>query len=130
MAKAPINIKIEGDYNDRDIKRVQRDLESLKKNTNQSQQEFSKMSKATKAAGIAVAAAVAGMGYAATRFAADSIRAASDLDESQSKVTAVFKDQADEVMAWAETSSTAFGQSKQQALEAAGTYGNLSLIHI
>ena len=31
MAKAPINVQIEGDYNDKDIKRVMRDLESLQK---------------------------------------------------------------------------------------------------
>lgn len=125
MAKAPINIKIEGDYTDRDIKRAMRDLESLKKDAGGTQQEFGKMSKGMKMAGIAVAAAAAGMAAAVGKFAISSISAASDLDESQSKVTQVFKDQADEVLAWADSSATAFGQSKQQALEAAGTYGNL-----
>lgn len=125
MAKAPINIKIEGDYTDRDIKRAMRDLESLKKESGGTQQEFGKMSKGMKMAGIAIAAAAAGMAAAVGKFAISSISAASDLDESQSKVTQVFKDQADEVLAWADSSAKAFGQSKQQALEAAGTYGNL-----
>lgn len=51
--------------------------------------------------------------------------AASDLEESLSKVNVVFGKNAKEVEAWAKNSATAFGQSKQQALEAAGTYGNL-----
>jgi hypothetical protein len=120
-----INVKIDGDYNNKDIKRAISDLKALENNAQETQGKFSGMSKGMKVAGAAVAAAAAGMAYAVGRFAVDSIGAASDLQESQSKVTAVFKDQADEVMAWADTSATAFGQSRQQALEAAGTYGNL-----
>jgi hypothetical protein len=54
-----------------------------------------------------------------------SITDASNLAEAQSKVNAVFKNQAREIQAWAKTTSTAFGVSQRQALEAAGTYGNL-----
>lgn len=54
-----------------------------------------------------------------------SIKAASDMNESMSKVQVVFGDASESVLAWAEDSATAFGQSKQQALEAAGTFGNL-----
>jgi hypothetical protein len=68
-------------------------------------------------AAIGVGAAVAGITLA--------IHAASDLEESLSKVNVVFGDSADEVEAWAATAATAFGESKQQALEAAGTFGNL-----
>lgn len=53
------------------------------------------------------------------------INDASRLQEAQSKVTAVFKNQASEVQKWANTTSAAFGVSRRQALEAAGTYGNL-----
>ena len=53
------------------------------------------------------------------------VNAASDLQESLSKTDAVFKGNAREVKAWADTASTSFGQSKQQALEAASTFGNL-----
>jgi hypothetical protein len=56
------------------------------------------------------------------KFAID---AASNLQESLSKTDAVFKHNADEVKRWADTAASAFGQSKQQALEAAGTFGNL-----
>jgi hypothetical protein len=68
------------------------------------------------------------MGSAASRavqFVGDSIQAASSLAESQSKVNVVFGQSAAEITKWADTASDAFGQSKQQALEAAGTYGNL-----
>lgn len=125
MAKDGIKVHIYGDYDNKDIDKAIRDLKSLKTDAGQAEKQMGVMSKGMKAAGVAIAAAAAGMGYAVGRFAVDAISAASDLGESQSKVTAVFKDQADEVMAWAETSATAFGQSKQQALEAAGTYGNL-----
>lgn len=54
-----------------------------------------------------------------------SIKAASDLSESMNKVQVVFGNASDSILAWSEDSATAFGQSKQQALEAAGTFGNL-----
>lgn len=50
---------------------------------------------------------------------------ASDLNESMSKVEVVFGKNADAVKKWASTASTSIGQSKQEALEAAGTFGNL-----
>lgn len=58
-------------------------------------------------------------------YLTDAVRAASDLNESQTKAAVVFGKSAGEIDKWASTASTAFGQSKQQALEAAGTYGNL-----
>lgn len=50
---------------------------------------------------------------------------AADLAESQSKVGVVFGESAADIEKWAGDSAQAFGQSKKQALEAAGTYGNL-----
>lgn len=60
-----------------------------------------------------------------TDFMGDSVRAASALSESMGKSSVVFGDNADEMEAWADRADTAIGQSKQQALEAAGTFGNL-----
>lgn len=77
---------------------------------------------AKKAAGFFVAA------FAAVKiggFLKDSIGEAVDLGENASKVGVVFGDMADEIEAFASTSSTALGQSKNQALEAAGTFGSL-----
>jgi ABC-type transporter Mla subunit MlaD len=53
------------------------------------------------------------------------VQASSNLAESQSKVNVVFGEASKEITDWANNSAKAFGQSKQQALEAAGTYGNL-----
>jgi hypothetical protein len=50
---------------------------------------------------------------------------ASNLQEAQSKVTAVFGTQAQQIFKWGQTTSTALGVSSRAALEAAGTYGNL-----
>ena len=73
------------------------------------------------AAGFLGGAAVAGL----SQIIEGAISDATDLAESTSKVEVVFGDASEAVMEWADTSATAFGQSKQAALEAAGTYGNL-----
>lgn len=54
-----------------------------------------------------------------------SIKDASNLQEAQSKVTAVFGDQAKEIFKWSKTTASSLGVSSRAALEAAGTYGNL-----
>ena len=53
------------------------------------------------------------------------VEATSDLGESTSKVGVVFGDSAKAVEAFAATAPAALGQTRQQALEAAGTFGNL-----
>jgi len=63
--------------------------------------------------------------FAGAKVIGDSVKAASDLAESQSKVGVVFGESSAAVEAFAESSATAFGQSKAQALEATGTFGNL-----
>lgn len=71
-------------------------------------------------AGLA-ATAMAGVGA----FIASSIGPASDLNETVSKVGVVFADSADQVLKFGETSAASLGMSKNAALSAAGTYGNL-----
>jgi hypothetical protein len=74
----------------------------------------------------AAAGALSAFGTAAVvngiRSAVD---AASDLAESGSKVAVVFGESAPEIQEWATTAATSVGLAKQQALEAAGTFGNL-----
>jgi hypothetical protein len=53
------------------------------------------------------------------------ISAASNLQESVSKINAVFGSTAPTIIAWSETTAKALGISQRAALEAAGTYGNL-----
>ena len=56
---------------------------------------------------------------------AASVKAASDLSETRNKVRVVFGEMGDDMLDWGNTAATAFGMSKQEALEAAGTFGNL-----
>lgn len=53
------------------------------------------------------------------------IDAGSNLEESMSKINVVFGDSAQSVKDFASTAAQSMGISNQQALEAAGTYGNL-----
>lgn len=73
------------------------------------------------AAGIAVAKgldlAVSGIG--------NSISLARDYNEILSKSNTIFGDQASAIENWAGSASTAFGQSKAQALDAAASFGNM-----
>lgn len=58
-------------------------------------------------------------------LAGRAIDAASDLNESLSKSQVVFGDNAKAIEDWADTAATSVGLSKQAALEATGTFGNL-----
>lgn len=77
-----------------------------------------KMSSAGKRATLFMTTPILGAGVAA-------FKAASDLGESMSKVSVVFGENAKDIESWASTAATSMGQSKQEALEAAGTLGNL-----
>lgn len=122
MAQKGVAVRVYGDWDGSKIKQAQKDVSVFGKQVD----GFSgQIKKSFSGLGIAIGAAVAGAGVAVTKFVGDSISAASDLSESQSKVDAVFKNSAGAVNEWASNSAIAFGQSKQQALEAAGTYGNL-----
>jgi hypothetical protein len=58
-------------------------------------------------------------------FAKESIMAASNMAESLSKVNVVFGESAQSVIDFSKTAADSMGMSSQEALEAAGTYGNL-----
>ena len=55
-------------------------------------------------------------------FVGDAIKLASDLGETTSKVGVIFGDNAQEIQSWARTTSTSFGQTTQQAMDAAATF--------
>jgi hypothetical protein len=61
-------------------------------------------------------------GQALLQFGADSVGAASDLQETLSKTQVLFGDNAASVQAWADSAALAFGQSTQTALDAAATF--------
>jgi len=64
---------------------------------------------------------LAGLGIVVNK----TIKDASNLQEAQSKVTAVFGEQAKQIFKWSSSTSSSLGVSSRAALEAAGTYGNL-----
>lgn len=66
----------------------------------------------------AVTAPLVGMGVSA-------VNAASDLEESMNKVNVVFGENANAIKGFVSTSAESLGLSKQAALEATGTFGNL-----
>lgn len=62
---------------------------------------------------------------AATVFAKKSVDNASDLEETLSMSTVVFGDNADAIVAWSESAARSAGLSKQSALDAAATFGDM-----
>jgi hypothetical protein len=77
------------------------------------------LDKVRSAAKVAFAAGAA----AAGAFAVKAVSAASDLAETQSKVGQIFGDSARDVLKFSDTAATTLGQSRQQALDAAATFG-------
>jgi hypothetical protein len=74
-----------------------------------------------KALAIAGTAAFAAVSASSVKL----VNMASNLEESQSKVNTVFGASSDVITKFAETSARSFGITKQAALEATGTFGNL-----
>lgn len=72
---------------------------------------------------ISRGAMVAGAGLVV--LAKQSIKAASDMAETQNKVKVIFGDSSEKVKTWGETSARSMGMSSRTAVEAAATYGNL-----
>ena len=73
-------------------------------------------------------AATMGVAFAATQvvqFGKDVIMSASSMNESVSKVKVVFGEGAGAVLEFGKSAAKSMGMSNQQAIEAAGTYGNL-----
>src|SRR5690606_38001352 len=96
------------------------------KDLDKAQGKFGKFKDVVSGMAMGVGIAVAGMaieaGKALIQFGADSVTAASDLNETMSKSEVLFRDNAKSVQAWADNAALAFGQSKQQALDAAATF--------
>lgn len=78
---------------------------------------------ATIGKGLALGIAGAAVGVGA--FMSNAIGASSDLSESLSKSNTIFGENAKEMEKWAATGARSFGQSKQQALENAASFGNM-----
>jgi hypothetical protein len=84
-----------------------------------------KLGEFTKASAKYIAAGAAVGGTVVATVMAKAVNEASNLQESLSKSSVVFGDSAADVQSWAKTAANAFGQSNQQAMEAAATIGNM-----
>ena len=74
---------------------------------------------------VAGGAAIGAATTAVTAFSIAAIGQASDLNETLTKTAVVFGDMSDEVINFGENAATTMGMSKNEALGAAATYGNL-----
>lgn len=72
--------------------------------------------------GLGIAGIAASAATQVVSFMGDSIGAASDLGETLSKTSVLFGDSANAVVQFADTAAAQFGQSRQQALDAAATF--------
>ena len=75
--------------------------------------------------GPALIAASAAAGAFAVKLGVDAVNAASDLIETQNKVSEIFGDSTQSILDFASTSVTALGQTEEQALDAAATFAAL-----
>jgi hypothetical protein len=118
MAKNEVRIRITGDASS---------LGSSLKGASDEVEGFatglkSRLGAVSVAAGALLAGGItAGLG-AAAGLLTSSIGAASDMGETVSKIGVLFGDQAKAIESFAEASATQFGQSKQQAMDAAATF--------
>ena len=121
----PILVRLEADISNlkAGLAQAESGIKSIDNNVKTAGAGMTKFTSTLKSVGAAMGVAFAGQQLAT--FAKDSIMAASDMNESISKVAVVFGDTADAVYKFGETAAKSMGMSNQQALEAAGTYGNL-----
>jgi len=120
-----VGVNIVSTFDSKGIERAVKDFKKIDGATNKAGYSLRTFDKAlsngvVKLAKFGAVAAVAG-GIVAKQLVAS----ASSLQESLSKVNAVFGSSANQVVAWSETTAKALGVSQRAALEAAGTYGNL-----
>ena len=101
---------------------VKGDFSSLDKSiASQSKRTKSNFAKIGKAAAIGLGAGLAG----AAVLTKKSVDAAVDLGEQINKTRVVFKGSEKDILRWSKTTASGIGTSRREALEAAGTFGNM-----
>jgi hypothetical protein len=97
-------------------------IDGLNKGQKESQTFGDKIDNINRKVGLAFAAMGAAATAMAVKFTKDAIGAASDLEETISKIGVVFGDSASEIEKFAETAAKDIGQSRVQALDAAASF--------
>lgn len=98
------------------------DTTDFKQKMDKSGEALEKIGEKAKKGGLIM---TAGITAPLVALGAKSLLTASDVEESLNKVNVVFGRSSKEVVSFTENAASALGMSQQQALEAAGTYGNL-----
>lgn len=127
MATDGIRVHIYGDYDNKQIDKAIRDLQTLR--TEGDKNPLQRLGAGIQGFGDSIAKFGGSMTknvtlpLAAVGFAAyGAIQAGSDLAESQSKVGQIFGETGDDIIAWSKTTADALGVSQQGALDAASTF--------
>lgn len=102
--------------------RVTAEVSDLEKKLRSVQKTLSKTGEKFKSVGASLTKAITVPLAGVATAAGFAINAASDLGETQSKVGELFGESANKINEWATTAATAFGQSKQQAMDAAANF--------
>lgn len=97
-------------------------VDGLNKGKKESETFGDKIDNINRKVGLAFAAMGAAATAMAVKFTKDAIGAASDMEETISKVGVIFGDTASEIEKFASTAATNLGQSKQEALDAAANF--------
>lgn len=97
-------------------------IDGLNKGKKESETFADKIDNINRKVGLAFAAMGAAATAMAVKFTKDAIGAASDLEETISKIGVIFGKSATEVQKFADSAARNLGQSKQQALDAAATF--------
>jgi hypothetical protein len=124
--KLEVAIEVDvSDYEDGIEKSIDatQDFEKAVKSTETETRRFgSVMTGIAQGVGQSIVGMAATAGAALLQFGMDSVTAASDINETLSKTDVLFGDVSHSIKSWSETTAIAFGQSKQQALDAAATF--------
>lgn len=118
MADTTIKVAFVGDT--RDFTRAVRDIQG---STAKLESGFGRLTGKLKGLGAGLAGAFAV--DQVVDFGAEAVNAASSVDESLAKIKVLFGQNAAEIESWSARAASAFGQSQEQALAAAGVFGNL-----
>lgn len=105
------------------VKDVNKSLNQVEKNIRRAQYKVDRFGRSISNVGKSLTVAFTAPLIGASAAMVKGIQDATDLNETISKTGEVFGQSAKDIEAWAETSATAMGQSKVQALDAASTFG-------
>jgi hypothetical protein len=120
-----VNVPIISSFDSRGIERALRDFKRLQTGSEKAAFGLRTMDKAAVSFAKQLTKMVAIGGAVAGVIGQNLVSAASNLQEAQNKVTAVFGESAQEIQRWADGTARSLGISERAALEAVGTYGNL-----